>query len=66
MTPEEMEEAIIPNLAEKTGRSIEEWFSVLRDAGLSEKREMKKHLKEDHGVGHFQAQTIVKFYCDIE
>ena len=66
MKPEEMEKAIIRNLAEKTGRSIEEWFSVLRDAGLSEKREMKKHLKEDHGVGHFQAQTIVKFYCEIE
>ena len=66
MKPEEMEKAIIRNLAEKTGRSIEEWFSVLRDAGLSEKREMKKYLKEDHGVGHFQAQTIVKFYCENE
>ena len=66
MKPEEMETAIVRNLAEKTGKSLEEWFSVLRDADLSEKREMKKHLKEDHGVGHFQAQTIVKFYCEIE
>ena len=62
MKPEEMEAAIIRNLAEKTGRSIEEWFAVLKDSGLSEKRDMKKHLKEDHSVGHFQAQTIVKFY----
>jgi hypothetical protein len=66
MKPEEMEAAIIRNLAEKTGRSLEEWFSVLKDAGLSERRDMKKHLKEDHGVGHFQAQTIVKLYCKIE
>jgi len=62
MKPEEMEAAIVRNLPEKTGRSLEEWFTVLGDSGLSEKRDMKKHLKEDHGVGHFQAQTIVKLY----
>jgi len=62
MKPEEMEKAIILNLADKTGRSLEEWFSVLRDTDLSEKRELKEHLKAVHGVGHFQAQTIIKFY----
>ena len=62
MKPEEMEAAIIRNLAEKTGRSIEEWFAVLKDSGLLEKQDMKRHLKEKHNVGHFQAQTIVKFY----
>jgi len=62
MKPEEMEAAMIRNLSEKTGKSLEEWFVVLDDSGLSEKRDMKKHLKETHGVGHFQAQTIVKFY----
>jgi len=25
---------------------------------------MKKHLKEGRGVGHFQAQTIVKLYLE--
>ena len=62
MTPEEMEAAMIRNLPEKTGKSLEEWFAVLKDSGLTEKRDMKKHLKEDYGVGHFQTQTIVKFY----
>ena len=62
MKPEEMEAAMIRNLSEKTGKSLEEWCGVLRDSGLSEKRDMNKHLKEIHGVGHFQAQTIVKFY----
>ena len=62
MKPEEMGAAMIRNLSEKTGKSLEEWFLVLDDSGLSEKRDMKKHLKGDHGVGHFQAQTIVKFY----
>lgn len=62
MKPEEMEVAIVRNLAEKTGKALEEWFSVLDDSGITEKRDMKAHLKEDHGVGHFQAQTIVKLY----
>ena len=64
MEPEEMEAAMIRNLPEKTGKSLEEWCGVLRDAGLTEKRDMKKHLKEDHGVGHFQTQTIVKHYLN--
>ena len=62
MKPEEMEAAMIRNLPEKTGKSLEGWCEVLRESGLTEKRDMKKHLKEDHSVGHFQAQTIVKFY----
>ncbi len=62
MTPEEMEKAIIRNLAEKTGRSLEEWFLVLKGSGLSEKRDLKNHLKTVYSVGHFQAQTIVKLY----
>ena len=62
MKPEEMENAIVRNLPEKTGKALEEWFAVLSASGLSEKREQKAHLKEVHGVGHFQAQTIVKRY----
>ena len=62
MKPEEMEAAMIRNLSEKTGKSLEEWCAVLRASGLTEKRDMKKHLKEDYGVGHFQTQTVVKHY----
>ena len=62
MKPEDMEVAIVRNLAEKTGKPLEGWFAVLDASGITEKRDMKAHLKEDHGVGHFQAQTIVKLY----
>jgi hypothetical protein len=41
---------------------LEEWFAVLRGSSLSENRELKEELKKVHGAGHFQAQTIVKFY----
>ena len=29
---------------------------------LSEKQEVMEYLKKVHSVGHFQAQTIVKYY----
>lgn len=62
MKPAEMEAAMIRNRPEKTGKSLEEWCAVLRDPGITEKRDMKKHRKENHSVGHFQTQTIVKHY----
>jgi len=60
--PEQMEQAIVRNLEAKTGKSLEQWLVVLRDSGLTEKGALKDELKKVHGVGHFQAQTIVKLY----
>ncbi len=62
MTPEEMETVIVRNLREKTGKSLDEWFTELRASGFSDKRALKDLLKQTHGVGHFQAQTVVKLY----
>lgn len=62
MKPEEMEKAIIRNLEAKTGKSLEAWFAVLSASNLSQKRELKEELKKVHGVGYFQAQSIVKLY----
>ena len=64
LSPKEMENAIIKNLLEKTGRTIEEWQSVLEKKNLTDKQEMNVWLKERHKVGHFQAQTIVKFFLE--
>ena len=66
LSPKEMDSAIVRNLADKTGKSLEEWFKVLKDEKLSEKKEMKSCLKEKHKVGHFQAQTIVKYFLEKE
>ena len=62
LSPKEMEQAIIKNLPEKTGKSLEQWVQVLAEAGISHKKEQIALLKQTHGVGHFQAQTIIKAY----
>jgi len=64
LSPSEMEQAIVKNLPEKTGKSLEEWFKVLVGEKLSDKKEMKACLKEKYKVGHFQAQTIVKYFLE--
>ncbi|HIN92493.1 MAG TPA: DUF4287 domain-containing protein [Alphaproteobacteria bacterium] len=60
LSPQEMETAIIKNLPEKTGKSLEQWVELLAKANLSNKKEQMTLLKKTHGVGHFQAQTIIK------
>ncbi len=64
LSPKEMEDAIIKNLPEKTGKSMDEWLSVLLKENLSNKKEMKSCLKEKYKIGHFQAQTIMKFFLE--
>ncbi len=57
-----MGEAIIRNLKEKTGKTLEEWIRVVSGTGLREKKEVVNYLKSTHGVGHFQAQTIFEHF----
>ena len=40
-SPKQMEHAIVKNLPEKTGKSLEEWFKVLDGEKQSNKKEMK-------------------------
>ena len=49
LTPQEMDSAIIRNLRDKTGNSLEGWIEILETNTLSEKKEIIKFLKEDKG-----------------
>ena len=64
ISPKEMEDAIIKNLRDKTGKSLNEWLKVLSEENLSNKKEMKSCLKGKYNLGHFQAQTIVKLFLE--
>lgn len=64
LSPKEMENAIVKNLPEKTGKSLDGWLEVLLEEKLSDSKEMKACLKEKYKIGHFQAQTIVKFFME--
>jgi len=56
-----MRDAIIRNLPEKTGRSLEEWIAVLEAEGPEgERRDRVAWLKRQHGLGHVQAGLVVE------
>jgi len=66
--PKQMGEAILRNLEEKTGKTLEQWISIVKKSKLSDKKSVMDFLKITHGLGHFQAQKIVTnlfLHCSI-
>ena len=59
-----MRDAIVRNLGEKTGRTLEEWVDVLRaDGPEGPRKDRVAWLKREHGLGHVQGGTVVDA-CD--
>jgi hypothetical protein len=63
LSPREMQAAIIRNLPERTGRSLEAWVrEVLQHGPAAPNRSLRAQrtawLKEQHKLGHIQAQVI--------
>ncbi len=58
-TPDQQMASMLANLPEKTGKSLEEWKTVLTLSGLSKHGEMVSLLKRAHGVTHGFANLIV-------
>ncbi len=52
-------QTMINNMPEKTGKSLQEWTSILREKGFAKHGEAMKFLKGEHGVTHGFANTII-------
>ena len=57
-SPEEMANAMIANLKEKTGKSLEAWLKITAATGISKHRELLNLLKSEHGLTHGYANLI--------
>lgn len=55
-------QSMIDNLPKNTGRSLDEWFTVLDATGLDRHSELMAVLKGDHGVSHGYANGIALQY----
>lgn len=64
--PKEMGEAIIRNLKQKTGKTLEEWLEILSQAQHTDKKSVMTFLKTEHNLGHFQAQKIFEQYSGTD
>jgi hypothetical protein len=52
-------QTMIDNMPEKTGKSLEEWKTLLKSKSFAKHSEAVKYLKEEHQVTHGFANTIV-------
>ncbi len=59
MSPQQMGEAIIRNLPEKTGHPLEYWVGLVKQRGIHTGKENIDWLKKEHGLGHIQALIVV-------
>ena len=55
---------MIENMPEKTGNSLENWKKILKGKSFAKHSEAVKYLKEEHGVTHGFANTIVTLSKD--
>lgn len=57
-SPEEQIRDMIANLQKTTGKSMDEWKTIVVASGLTKHGEIVKHLKEVHGLTHGFANMI--------
>lgn len=57
-TPEEMKASMIAGLKEKTGKTLQEWLTVLQAGPTSRHKELMAVLKTEHGLTHGFANMI--------
>ena len=51
---------MIANMPAKTGRSLDEWLTLVGTLGLSKHGQIVSHLKSEHGIGHGFANLIAQ------
>lgn len=55
-------QTMIDNMPAKTGHSLDDWFAVVDDTGLTKHGQILAHLKAAHGVSHGFANLIALRY----
>ncbi len=57
-SPEEMAQAMVRNLVEKTGKTLAQWVKIAGRSKLTKHGEIVKFLKSKHELTHGKANLI--------
>jgi predicted transport protein len=57
-TPDDAVATMVANLHEKTGKTIDQWIRIARDAKLEKHGQIVSFLKSRHGLGHGYANLV--------
>ena len=60
MDPLSMERAMVSNMIERTGKSIEQWIEIVKDNDFLKHGEIVKFLKQEHSLTHGYANLIAR------
>ena len=52
-------QGMIANLPEKTGKTLAQWIRIVARSPVATDAERTAWLKQEHGLGHFQARLVV-------
>ena len=52
------EQTMYDNIAKKTGKTVDEWITIVQQQKLQKHGEMMKFLKEEHGFTHGYANMV--------
>ena len=63
-TSGEFEQEFIKTAKEKTGKSLEEWLSVVKASPFSKQMEIVNWLKSEHKLNHMQAGFVAGIYLN--
>ena len=63
-TSGEFEQEFIQNAKEKTGKSLEEWLTVVKPTGFTKQMEILNWLKSTHQLNHMQAQFVAGIFLN--
>ncbi len=57
-SPEEMAQAMIANMKDKTGKTLEQWIKIAKKSGSGKHGEIVRFLKSNHGMTHGFANLV--------
>ena len=60
MDPLSMEKAMIKNMVDKTGRSIDDWLMIVSKQKFNKHNELVYFLKKDYSMTHGYANLIAR------
>ncbi|MBF6178037.1 DUF4287 domain-containing protein [Nocardia otitidiscaviarum] len=55
-----------PSIESKYGRTMDEWFSAVRESGHTGHKDLVTWLKTEHGMGHGHATAVVQYHLNPE
>ena len=58
MDPLSMEKAMIKNMVDKTGKSIDDWIKIVSKQKINKHNEIVHFLKRDYSITHGYANLI--------